>query len=293
MRLKKHKAIMKQFFPFIFLTIFLLSSCEKLTIYDSYDGVPSYISIPAVELNTQTNQGSDSHKITDVWVYFDNDLQGIYPLPATFPVLLEGKQNISIKAGIKNNGIAATRVRYPFYDYFTNEIMLTKDSTTIITPTFNYIENLDFIIEDFEGAGSIFSTTNNSDTSFFQTTDTVLEGAKSGAAHLLAPDLTFEIATDEITSFPTDASPIYLELNYKCNTAFIVGIFANYPQTVTTTSIVTINAKNKWNKIYIDLTGAINNTPSATSHKVFISMRRDVNSTELAELYLDNFKIIY
>ena len=24
------------------------------------------------------------------------------------------------KAGIKNNGIAATRVKYPFYDYFKN-----------------------------------------------------------------------------------------------------------------------------------------------------------------------------
>jgi len=35
------------------------------------------------------------------------------------------------------------------------------------------------------------------------------------------------------------------------------------------------------------------NTNNADSHKVFISMRRDINSTEIAELYLDNFKIVY
>ena len=31
----------------------------------------------------------------------------------------------------------------------------------------------------------------------------------------------------------------------------------------------------------------------ADSHTVFISMKRDINSTEMAELYLDNFKIVY
>ena len=108
---------------FLFVS-FLYQSCEEI---DINEGVPSYINIPSIEVVTDlTNEGSNSHKITDAWVYFDNNLQGVYPLPASFPVLLSGKQNISIKAGIKNNGIAATRVKYPFYDYFNAEITLTK-----------------------------------------------------------------------------------------------------------------------------------------------------------------------
>ena len=276
---------------FLFLFgIFLFQSCKKI---DVNEGVPSYISIPSIEVITDpANEGSNSHKITDAWVYFDNNLQGVYPLPATFPVLLSGKQNISIKAGIKNNGIVATRVNYPFYDYFKEEVFLTKDSTTIINPLVSYFDNAVFYMEDFELSGIKFITTSNSDTILFRTTDSVFEGLNSGAAHLASPHLTFEIATEKV-QLPK-GTPIYVELNYKCNITFQVGVYANLTDGgVIANYIVTINPKNEWNKIYIDLTSAILTTNYADSHTVFISMKRDINSTEIAELYLDNFKIVY
>ena len=276
---------------FLFVS-FLYQSCEEI---DINEGVPSYINIPSIEVVTDpTNEGSNSHKITDAWVYFDNNLQGVYPLPATFPVLLSGKQNISIKAGIKNNGAAATRTKYPFYNYHTDhpeEIILKKDEVTILNPVVQYTENAKFHIIDFETGSKEFEETSSSDTTFLLANDTVFEG-NSGGVHLVSPHLTFEIATEEVP-LPKVGTPIYVELNYKCNTAFQVGVFANYPQTVTATSILTINPKLEWNKIYIDLTSAIINTQNADSHKVFISMRRDIDSTQMAELYLDNFKIVY
>ena len=286
----KHKATMKHIiFPFLFVS-FLYQSCEEI---DINEGVPSYISIPSIKVDSiQSGVGSNSNKITDAWVYFDNNLQGVYPLPATFPVLLSGKQNISIKAGIKNNGIAATREKYPFYDYFNAEITLTKDSTLLLDSiVVSYADNLDFHIIDFETGSKEFEETSSSDTTFLLANDTVFEG-NSGGVHLVSPHLTFEIATEEVP-LPKVGTPIYVELNYKCNTAFQVGVFANYPQTVTATSILTINPKLEWNKIYIDLTSAIINTQNADNHKIFISMRRDINSTQIAELYLDNFKIVY
>ena len=276
---------------FLFLFgIFLFQSCKKA---DINEGVPAYISIPSIEVETDpTNEGSNSHKITDAWIYFDNNLQGVYPLPATFPVLLQGKQNISIKAGIKNNGIAATRVKYPFYDYYKSEITLTKDSITVLNPEVFYANADSIIFEDFESTSLILDTTLNSDTTFFIANDTLFEG-NFGGVHLASPHLTFEIATEKI-QLPKVGTPVYVELNYKCNTAFQVGVFANYDQApVIIQSILTINPKLEWNKIYIDLTSAIINTQNADSHKVFISMRRDINSNEIAELYVDNFKIIY
>jgi len=276
-------------FSFLFVCL-LYQSCEEI---DINEGVPSYISIPSIKVDSiQSSVGSNSNKITDAWVYFDNNLQGVYPLPATFPVLLSGKQNISIKAGIKNNGIAATREKYPFYNYFNAEITLIKDSTLLLDSiVVSYADNLDFHIIDFETGSKEFEETSSSDTTFLLANDTVFEG-NSGGVHLVLPHLTFEIATEEVP-LPKVGTPIYVELNYKCNTAFQVGVFANYPQTVTATSILTINPKLEWNKIYIDLTSAIINTQNADSHKVFISMGRDINSTQMAELYLDNFKIVY
>ena len=281
---------------FLFLFgIFLFQSCKKA---DINDGVPSYISIPSIKVDSiQSGVGSNSHKITDAWVYFNNNLQGCYPLPTTFPVLLSGKQNISIKAGIKNNGIAATRVKYPFYDYFNAEIILTKDSVIVLNPGVSYANIDSIIFEDFEfnnpilNQYTIIDTTENSDTTYLSNNTTIFEGNSLGA-HLASPHNTFEIAIEEI-QLPKVGTPVYVELNYKCNTPFQVGVYANLTDAVITNSIVTITPKNEWNKIYIDLTSSILNTNYADSHTVFISMKRDINSTEMAELYLDNFKIVY
>ncbi len=281
---------MKHFTFILILSLLFFQSCKKTELND---GVPSYINIPSIDLMIEdsTIQGSDAQKITDAWVYFDNDLQGIYPLPATFPVLKEGIQNISIKAGIKNNGIAATRANYPFYDFYKEEVYLKKDSITILNPEVSYFENTSFHIIDFETGSKILYHSQDSDTTFLVANDTVFEG-NSGGMHLAPPHLTFEITTEGL-QLPKLGTPVYVELNYKCNTSFQIGLYADFSPTIRTNSIVTVNPKNEWNKIYVDLTSAIINTQQANNHKVFISMTRDVNSTEMATLYLDNFKVVY
>ena len=283
-----YETIMKHLTVIFIFLIILLQSCKK-TIPN--DGVPSYISIPSIDVMIESGQGSESQKITDAWVYINNDLQGIYPLPARFPVLKEGSQNLSVKAGIKNNGIAATRINYPFYDFYTQDIYLKKDSTTVIHPEVRYFDNTLFHIIDFEDGSETFELSQDSDTSFLPNNDSVFEG-KSGAVHLAPPHLYFEITTKEL-QLPKLGTPVYVELNYRCNSSFDIGVYADFSPTIVTTSIVTVNPKNEWNKIYVDLTSPISTTQQANNHKVFISMRRDVNSDEEATLYLDNFKVIY
>ena len=87
-------------------------SCEKEEI--NTEGIPSYIQINEIVLEDE----SVTSNITDAWVYIDEQLQGVYELPANFPVLAEGKHKLRIKAGIKDNGIASTRVIYPLYSSF-------------------------------------------------------------------------------------------------------------------------------------------------------------------------------
>lgn len=293
MRCTEHKFIMTKYL-FIFLFLLLVNACQKDDLYQQQNGIPAYIRIEKIDLLTENStQGSNSQLITDAWVYFDNQLQGIYPLPCTFPILLTGKQNISIKAGIKNNGIAATRVKYPFYDFFSDEITLFQDSAILINPTVSYSENTKFIMDDFENIGSIFSTTSTSDSSYYIVADTNAMEGKSLAAYLATDQLTFEIATNQINDLPRNGTPIYVELNYKSNTPFSVGVFANYPQNVISSTPIVIHPKSDWNKIYIDLTATIANTQGAEYHKLFINMRRDITNTEAAELYLDNFKLLY
>ena len=98
---------MRKIIPII--TFVTIISCEKANI----DEMPCYININDIELEENI-----TNNITDAWVYIDDNLQGVYELPANFPVLANGKHKLRIKAGIKDNGIASTRITYPFYKSF-------------------------------------------------------------------------------------------------------------------------------------------------------------------------------
>ncbi|MFM7587341.1 MAG: hypothetical protein ACKO6M_10010 [Bacteroidota bacterium] len=102
---------MKIFFAFALMWV--LMGCS---LYTADRGIPSYIYIPGFNLTTTyAEHGSGSSNIKDVWVFIDGDLQGVYPLPAHFPILREGPIDLQLSAGVVLNGISATRSIYPFY----------------------------------------------------------------------------------------------------------------------------------------------------------------------------------
>jgi len=47
--------------------------------------IPSYIHIDKIDLTTDySSQGTSSNKITDAWIYVDNELIGAFEMPVTF-----------------------------------------------------------------------------------------------------------------------------------------------------------------------------------------------------------------
>ena len=130
---------------YLILLLFFVS-CKK----ESADTIPAYIQIDDIELEEE----NITSNITDAWVYVNDQLQGVYKLPAKFPVLEEGVQKVRIKAGIKANGIASSRIAYPFYDSYFEDISFNPNKSKNITPTVEFNrENEDIFIEDFEGIG--------------------------------------------------------------------------------------------------------------------------------------------
>ena len=113
----------------LFFSFFLLvqTSCEK---FSGDQTIPAYISIDSIYLQTDYSlEGSNSQNITDAWVYVDDYLIGTFQLPARFPVLRQGTHTLSVIPGIKKNGIASTRITYPFYSTITQSVNLVPDST--------------------------------------------------------------------------------------------------------------------------------------------------------------------
>ena len=266
----------------IFIFLFIFISCEK------DDKIPSYLKVNNVNLNYNQNFGSITENITDVWIYIEDNLQGVYEIPVEFPVLEEGIKNIRVRAGIKANGIASTRIQYPFYSSFLDTINLVKDETIEIFPTFSYNDAFDAIIEDFENSGTTVDSTISSEIDFTIVNE---DENKYAFAEIVSPLINFEIATQDLT-LPQQGAPVYLELDYKSSTEFLVGMYINYPQDVVKSELVWVTSKQDWNKIYINLTQTVSESIGAQSFKVFFNMRRnDPSSNE--EISLDNIKVLF
>ncbi|MBV6461418.1 MAG: hypothetical protein HND27_00665 [Bacteroidetes bacterium] len=275
---------------FLFLLEFFVWGCSKSKIEAD---IPAYLSIDSVFVNTNyQTQGSASHKITDIWVYLNDDFIGAFELPVKIPILKQGNHKITIKAGIKVNGIANTRTAYPFYTEYSQYIDLEKNKTIDIKPLFTYRpETIFHWTEDFDLAGISFTYSNDSDTSFkIVTTPLAFEGTSSGAAYLHNSTLKFEAISPIQINIPRSQKPVFLELNYKIDQILIVGIYFDYPAPANQHSLVYLNPTETWNKIYINLTEKVALKPNSPI-LIFFGLNR--NSTDSpANIYMDNIKLI-
>ena len=266
------------------LTLLVFASCQK----EDAVGIPAYIKIENIYLG----ENDSNSTITDAWVYVNGQLQGVYELPAKFPVLEEGNANIKVYAGIKNNGIASDRVIYPFYSSDTTNKVLTINASTEIYPTVNIKENIDGQFDDFDNGYSF-----NSDTCF-----QVLSGGPYGkygslslsdSDSILITEINYQDFPLSFDNVPQQGSPTYMELDYKNNTSFLVGMYINFPNSPTLEKgLLWINPKEDWNKIYIDLTQTVSEAIGAETFSIFIKMQRDSNLDE-NKLDFDNIRIIH
>ncbi len=278
--------------------LYFLSACNK---FDKDEPIPSYITVSKIDLlvpdSLKLIQGSNSSKIVDAWIYLDDKLQGIYELPAKFPVLKEGDYNLRIRAGIKENGIASTRPIYPFYAEYAGRITLTKEEISSVSPAVYYKPYTKFLWkENFEGITISLTRTAKSDTSFSLVSN-AFDGSKSMVGYLDANRSVFEYASEKAYDLPTNNTPVFLELNYKTNSPIIVGFIAiasgiSYPQ-----SVVTLNQTSdeentlNWNKIYINLTANLENYQSVDNFKIFFRVEKPTDIS-VSEFYLDNIKLV-
>ncbi len=270
-----------------------LHGCDRT---DPTQLIPAYIQVQSFSLTTSGAQGTDSHKITDAWIFVNDQLMGVFELPARVPTLLTGQQNVKIFAGIKNNGQSSDRVRYPFYTNFDSTLTLTPDSVITINPAITYQSTATIWEEDFEDGGIAFAKTGVSDTNFVQDNTDPFEGAKSGVVWFDPGDLYFESRTNEpaFDDFPGVGAPVYVELNYRSNVSFNIGLFNNDGSLPSDAQlgVFTFNPKNTWNKTYIKLSDAVSGLPSATTFDLYFSA---VNNGEVSapKIEMDNIKVVY
>ncbi len=252
-------------------------SCTK-----DEENIPSYIKIN--EINLEDHQHTKN--ITDAWVYINDEIQGVYELPAQFPIINNGELEVRIKGGIKINGISSTRIAYPFYSSYIETKTLSANQITTINPTLNYLDSAN-IINEIE-----LDIDSNNNSSISMTNLYENDTIKYSFGALIDSTLALELSSKEIENLPKSGAPVFLELDYKCNTEFLVGMYANNPQSVERKDLLLVNPKDEWNKIYINLTPIVSESINATSLSIFIRMEREFNITS-NELSIKNIKLVY
>ncbi len=278
----------------IYLAIFCVAcfsaACDSIV---KEAEIPAYVQIDSVIVNVEEGQGTDHHKITDVWVNLDGNRVGTFSLPAKFPIIAKGQHTLQIWAGVLKNGISDFRERYVFFEFDEQKLDLKPNEVCKITPQIKYYDEtkVDFWIEDFEAPGMKFHTTDS--VNLLQQIQ--LDDATSNkVGYINMPDTAkfFDFFTEE--EIPFNSRSIYMELEYKSTVTFAIGVKVKevdggyrYDDPFTY-----VYPKKDWNKLYINLNEQFNLSSShAKAFDVYFAVPRNTN-IEKSEVFLDNIKIL-
>lgn len=277
-----------------------LSSCSK---FEGAQTVPAYLQIDTIFQNTDYNtEGENSHEITDVWIYVDDQQLGVFEIPAMFPVLASGKHKLEIRPGIKLNGISSTRTPYPLlkpivienFEFFPDSVQEMNNLT------FTYYDNVTFAwIEDFEISSLTIQETSTSDTAIKRTLpaenpEAYLSSTSSFSGQINVTEEKPYYSGWSFFSYvlPKLESPVLLELDFKTDTYVTVGLLVHYPGGYESKPLVILNHSDEWNHIYINFTPTVSQYSNAIDYKVHFEAGLESGSSK-SNIYLDNIKLIY
>lgn len=291
---------------------FLLAAlgCVSLSLWGGCDlinpeePIPAYLYVTGFDLETNaTTEGTNSHKITDVWVSVDGNFLGAYTLPALIPVLETGEHAISLDAGIKDNGISATPEIYPFYQTYQVTVDLAENETDTLRPVTRYKTGVKFsLIEPFESTNHQFRDIRNpaGATGIQISSEDAFEGDFSGLITLDSSQNKnyVEISSlDRFRDLMKDGVYVYLELNYKSQVPVIWGVTGHLDGGSSSTLYDPgFVPKEEWNKIYFNLSKMIFDgdfDEYQVSFQAFIPVENGKPSLPVAKIWLDNIKLVH
>jgi hypothetical protein len=275
--------------------VFLFTGCNVI---NPDEQEPSFVFIDDFSLYSNTNQGTPTYAISDLWCYSNSDIRGIFTTPAQVPLLDRGSTKLTVYAGIKNNGIGSTRIRYPFYAKFDTILDLQPLQTYHIKPRFEYSSSAQVdVVRNFESGNFFVAGPNNQGSmELIVDGDIAVDGNKCGK-YSLTSDQNYLHLIDGNQLQMQSGNTVFLEMDYSCNNTFALGVYTvvngsteKNPIIYLTPTTTDSGDNPTWNKIYIDFGPAASSYPNAISHSIYIESLS--NETTTPTIYLDNMKIV-
>lgn len=281
-------------FIFLLFTLVMLasSSCDLI---NPEEQIPAFIRIDSIQLSTANGEGNTIDNFVDAWVYENEKLLGVYELPATVPVLKDGLADIRVRAGVKLNGQVASRIPWLFTQDYQNEIDVFPDSVIHLNPTLSFNNWVSFDwLEDFEGSGNTIVLSSNSAGSVSRVSGSEAFDGQSLKISIDDEETRVEcVRGGDALPLPGQGTPVMLELTYRCNNSFVIGLYSDDPGGTIQQPVMSLKAKEEWNHIYINLTDAIGSNANFYRHKPFFGFQREEGVEGEAYVYIDNIRLLH
>lgn len=269
------------------IVVVFLVSCDK------EEPIPSYIYIPSFDVEAQAGFGTSTSKITEVWVYANDNLLGVFPIPAMVPILEEGDTELKLFPGIHDAGILGRPRAYPFYEPVVLNQHLTRGQkdTLALTTTYLSPQKIMLAMNVTFDLGNVMTDDIDDDSTTFLTL--IPEGAEGAGGQMVVTDTSKSliVGTNEFVDLPATGSAIYLEMEYYNDIPFSIWIGGH--KNILEKAIKplsSLNPKETWNKIYIPLTDLVLNTRWIDYQLIF---NVDLpEGTKKGTVVVDNVKIV-
>ncbi len=287
---------MKQLFLFVSL-LSVLFSCVKENPDVAWLKIDKWDLLPNPDANIP--EGELTHDFTQVYLNMDGKSLGIYELPAKVPIIAkEGPHDFVMQAGIINNGISATKRRYPFVKNFNTTITLKQNDTVSVKPSTQYFSSINFLIEDFESPSMQLDVATESTASLGRNDDpSILQwGNKYGEVLLNDADSLISFVTTFGKSLPKYGSEVYLEFDYMNTNSMLTGVVSYGNGDYYTDPFVQVNPQEEgkavWKHIYLDLKEIVSYRQTTPFNDAQFTILLDEIGTP-TYFYIDNIKLVY
>jgi len=287
---------MKIMFKIIYISyILLLLHLSSCNILDNDQPLPFFLELKEPTVKLPNTNIYDTHKITDVWVFADGQILGVFPLPAKVPLSITNSvSEVTILAGIRKNGMNDTPVFYPFYKSIVTTVNPKANEGVTIPLDFEYIPDAKIpISESFElGNSFTIDLDKNPETNLQLTSESSILGSKSGLISLTSTTKFIEAGCSrKISSGENSRGQSYIELDYKGEGEIAVGIAKSMNGVLRIEYVLFVPAKENWNKIYVDVTDKL--SPSDYNEYFIILAFTRTGNSQISNIYVDNIKHIH
>lgn len=306
------KYLLKLLFSFCTFAVLTMGFTGCHILSDPED-LPAYINVEELDVfyTRPSETGVSTPNVTDVWISIDDDQLGVYHMPRTFPFLPRDRDRVKIsaRAGIRVNGISATRAAYTFYTQWDTIVPIEYFDTINIRPRVTYEDNV--LVSwnaDFESASSsaFFIPAPGSGIELERTdwpadarARRPFSGLYYGKGHGEPGELMYLLlGSNNFRQNTFVGTPVFLELEYDATQEFQINIRYTDPEgTFNETPIMfmnptrTYNDEPNWNKTYIEFTEKLMD-PLLNIDRYGVSFRAVAPDDSPAEFNFDNVKIV-